>query len=141
MAPSTFWWLLAATAVALELASGTIYLLLVAVGFVGAAVAAHLGAGPTAQIAVAAAVAAGSVVAWYGIRRRRRASGRSRMGAVLDLDVGEVVQVAAWNPDGTATVRYRGAAWTVLARAGALPVPGPHRVAEIVGSRLLVDPL
>lgn len=141
MAPSTFWWLLAAAAIALELASGTVYLLLMSVGFAGAAVAAHLGAGLTAQILVAAAVGAGSVLAWYAVRRRRRAAGRSPERPALDLDVGEVVQVPAWNADGTATVRYRGAAWTALARPGAAAAPGPHRVAEIVGSRLLVDPL
>jgi membrane protein implicated in regulation of membrane protease activity len=141
LASSTFWWLLAATAVALELASGTFYLLLMALGFAGAALAAHLGAGLAVQITVAAAVAAGSVVGWYAVRRERRASGRSQRGEALDLDIGETVQVDTWNADGTATVRYRGAAWTALARAGTLPAPGPHRVAGMVGSRLLVEPL
>ena len=42
--------------------------------------------------------------------------------------------------DGTAQIRYRGAPWTAIHRPGAEPRPGPHRVAELVGSRLLVDP-
>ena len=47
--------------------------------------------------------------------------------------------IEQWNTDGTAQVRYRGATWTVMGRQGALPIPGPHRVAEVIGNRLLVD--
>ncbi len=57
----------------------------------------------------------------------------------VNLDIGESVFVDAWNPDGTATVRYRGAQWTVVQRAGHAPSTGEHRVVEIVGSRLVVD--
>ena len=42
-------------------------------------------------------------------------------------------------PDGTASVKYRGAQWTVIQRAGNPPIPGAYRVAELVGSRLLVE--
>jgi len=38
-------------------------------------------------------------------------------------------------------VRYRGASWTAIHRPGITPSTGMHRVAELVGSRLLVDPL
>ena len=41
--------------------------------------------------------------------------------------------------DGTATIKYRGAQWTVIQRAGNAPVPGSYRVAELVGNRLLVE--
>ena len=58
----------------------------------------------------------------------------------MNLDVGEIVQIDGWNADGTAQIRYRGAPWTAIHRPGAEPRPGPHRVAELVGSRLLVDP-
>ena len=65
----------------------------------------------------------------------------SRAERSVNLDVGETVQVDGWNSDGTAPIRYRGAAWTAIHRPGVEPHPGPHRVAELVGSRLLVDPL
>ncbi|RYG07196.1 MAG: NfeD family protein, partial [Burkholderiales bacterium] len=52
-----------------------------------------------------------------------------------------VVHIAVWNADGTASVTYRGANWTAIPRPGAPQSPGPHRVSELVGSRLLVDPL
>jgi hypothetical protein len=36
-------------------------------------------------------------------------------------------------------VHYRGARWTAIHRAGVVPSAGAHRVAELVGNRLLVD--
>jgi membrane protein implicated in regulation of membrane protease activity len=56
----------------------------------------------------------------------------------VNLDVGETVVIEQWNTDGTAQVRYRGATWTVMGRQGA-PPSRPHRVAEVMGNRLLVD--
>ena len=57
----------------------------------------------------------------------------------VNLDIGESVHVDAWNADGTATVRYRGAQWTVVSRAGSTLSPGEYKVAEVVGSRLVVE--
>ena len=57
----------------------------------------------------------------------------------LNLDVGESVHVEAWNPDGTTTVRHRGAQWTVIVRPGAMPVAGLNRIVEVVGNRLVVE--
>ncbi|MGH6625751.1 MAG: NfeD family protein [Burkholderiaceae bacterium] len=139
MTESTIWWLLAGTFVAVELVSGTFYLLMVAIGLVAAAVAAHLGASVIVQVAVAAAIGGGAVVLWYSIQRQRTADAPVSANRDVNLDVGETVQVEAWNPDGTATVKYRGASWTVVHRPGQAPSPGPHRVAEVIGNRLLVD--
>ena len=77
----------------------------------------------------------------FFISRRRPGDPSPRSERSVNLDVGETVQIDGWNADGTAQIRYRGTQWTVLARPGAEPRPGPHRVAELVGSRLLVDPL
>ena len=57
----------------------------------------------------------------------------------VNLDIGEIVHVDAWNTDGTASVKYRGANWTVMHRSGTSPSTGAHRVAEVIGSRLLLD--
>jgi hypothetical protein len=59
----------------------------------------------------------------------------------VNLDVGEIILIESWNPDGTSTVKYRGAQWIAIHRPGVTPSTGMHRVAELVGSRLLVDPL
>ena len=63
-------------------------------------------------------------------------------GADLEIetiDIGEKVYVDAWNVDGTAIVRYRGAQWTVVSRAGSTPSAGEHKVTEVIGSRLVVE--
>ncbi|MDH6594451.1 membrane protein implicated in regulation of membrane protease activity [Variovorax sp. TBS-050B] len=139
MANSTIWWLIAGAAIVLELLSGTVYLLLLAAGFAAAAISAHLGFGMVAQLIVAAVVGVGAVLVWYAVRRRRPPAPPTEANRDINLDIGETLHVEAWNPDGTATVRYRGAQWTVMQRAGREPTPGEHRVVEVVGSRLVVD--
>lgn len=141
MADSTWWWLITGVLVALELVSGTFYLLMLAIGSVAGAVAAHAGLSLAAQMVVAALVGGIAVVACYLVRRRRPGDPSPRAERSVNLDVGETVQVDDWNADGTAQIRYRGAPWTVMLRPGVEPRPGPHRVAELVGSRLLVEPI
>ncbi len=139
MVDSTIWWLCAGAAVAVELVTGTFYLLMLAVGLAAAAVAAHLGAGSVFQLLVAAVVGGGSVVGWHLRQGRRAAAPPASANRDVNLDVGETVYVDEWGPDGTANVKYRGANWTVVHRSGNAPSTGAHRVAEVVGSRLLVD--
>ena len=139
MSDSTLWWLLAGAAVALELFTGTFYLLMLAVGMAAAAVAAHAGAGTAMQLVVAALLGSAAVVGWYLIKKRRPSDPSARAMRSVNLDVGELIQVEEWLPDGTASVKYRGAQWTVIQRPGNPPTPGSYRVAELVGSRLLVE--
>ena len=141
MAFSTWWWIATGALVALELVTGTFYLLMLALGATAGALAAHAGAGLSTQLVVAALVGGVAVVAAYLVRRRRPGDPSARAERSVNLDVGETVQVDGWNADGTATIRYRGAPWIVVHRPGVVPRPGPHRVAELVGSRLLVDPI
>ena len=141
MEESTIWWLLAGGLVVAELLTGTFYLLMLAVGVGAAGIAAHLGASTTVQILTAALVGGGSVVGWHALRRKRPGDPSARADRSVNLDVGETVFIDAWQPDGTAVVKYRGASWTAIHRPGITPATGPHRVAELVGNRLLVDPL
>ena len=48
LSSASLWWVAAGIAVAVELATGTFYLLMIALGLAAAAIAAHLGAGGTA---------------------------------------------------------------------------------------------
>lgn len=139
MAESTWWWLLTGALVAVELLTGTFYLLMLAIGAAAGALAAHLGLSLTAQIVVAALVGAAAVVGWYLHSRRRPGDPSVRSLRSVNLDVGEVLNIEHWNADGTATVKYRGASWTVIQRPGNAPVPGAYRVTELVGNRLLVE--
>ena len=72
LSASTFWWVAAGVAVAVELATGTFYLLMIALGLAGAAVVAMLGMGLTAQIVSAALIGGGAPA------RLTQATGSSR---------------------------------------------------------------
>ncbi len=139
MALSTIWWLLAGAAVAVELLTGTFYLLMLAMGMAAGALAAHAGASLTVQMLVAAVVGGGAVMLWYLRRDQRPAEPPAQSNVNVNLDIGETIHIATWNPDGTADVHYRGARWTAIHRPGVTPSAGTHRVAELVGNRLLVD--
>ena len=139
MSESTLWWLLAGSTVALELFTGTFYLLMLAVGMAAGAVAAHAGLGLVGQLIVAALTGSALVVGWYFVKKRRASDPSVRALRSVNLDVGEILHIDEWNMDGTANVKYRGAQWTVIHRPGNPPTPGSYRVAELVGSRLLVD--
>lgn len=138
MADSTIWWLLTGTAVVVELLTGTFYLLMLAIGLAAGALAAHAGAATPVQF-VAAAIIGGTAVTGWHLRRDRGPRESTSANPDVNLDVGETVQVHAWNEDGTATVKYRGANWTVVAMEGSVHGTGAHRVREVVGSRLVVE--
>lgn len=139
MSDSTWWWMLTGALVALELFTGTFYLLMLAIGMAAAAISAHAGLGTSGQLLTAALVGSAAVVVWYLKKKRRDGDPSARSMRSVNLDIGEVIQVDHWQADGTASVKYRGAQWSVIVRDGVHPTPGPHRVAELVGNRLLVD--
>jgi len=139
MQDSTVWWLLAGAAVAVELATGTFYLLMLAVGLAAGALAAHAGGSVPAELVAAAIVGGGAVAGLYLQRRKHPTGPGAASNRDVNLDIGETVQVDTWQPDGTAVVRYRGANWTVIAAPGAGHEHGAHRVREVVGSRLVVE--
>ncbi len=141
MAESTIWWIVTGVAVALELLTGTFYLLLLAVGLAAAAVAAHAGVTLTVQLVVAAVVGGGSVVVWRSRHRKTKTALPAGANRDVNLDVGETVQVDSWETDGTSSVKYRGANWNVSLVADATPSTGLHVIVEIIGSRLIVKKL
>jgi membrane protein implicated in regulation of membrane protease activity len=135
----TLWWMLAGALVAIELLTGTFYLLMLALGLAAGAIAGHLGASLTVQLLSAAIVGGGAVVIWHLRQLQRPREPTASANANVNLDIGETVQIYHWKSDGTAQVQYRGANWTAIHRNGVNPTPGSHRVAELVGNRLLVD--
>lgn len=139
MAESTVWWLLAAGLVALELFTGTFYLLMLAIGLAAGALAAHLGLALTGQLVAAAVVGSAAIVGCHLAKRRGKDDPSARAMRSVNLDVGETVQVEGWQADGTTTVRHRGAQWTAVLAPGQRPEPGAFRVVELVGSRLVVQ--
>ncbi|UJW82640.1 NfeD family protein [Hydrogenophaga sp. SL48] len=138
MAESTLWWLLGGALVALELFTGSFYLLMLALGATAGALAAHLGWSPSAQLVAAAVIGSAAVVGLYLNKRRRPGDPSARSLRSVNLDVGETIQVDVWQPDGTASVKYRGAQWTVVRAPGTPPEPGLYKVSELIGNRLMV---
>jgi len=139
MPESTIWWLLTGTAVAVELLTGTFYLLMLAVGLAAGAIAAHTGAPISVQLIVSALVGGGAVGAWHLKRRRQPRGPAASANRDVNLDIGETLHIDAWNADGTASVKYRGANWTVLPAEGAPQTSGAYRVREVIGNRLVVE--
>ncbi len=133
------WWLIFAGLIIAELLTGSFYLLMLAIGAVAGAIAAHMGAGLNAQLITAIVFGALAVYGCYLVRRRFPKNAPAERNKDVNMDVGELVEVNQWGEDGTAQVRYRGAQWTVISRANANTEPGSYRIAEVIGSRLLVE--
>ena len=140
ISPSTLWWVMAGLAVVAELATGTFYLLMIALGLSAAAVAAHLGWAAGSQIVVAAAVGGGATALWHWKRARAPRSAPAHANRDVNLDIGERVYVSQWLPDRTTRVQYRGSNWTARLQPGAAASPGEHRVAAVQGNWLVLVP-
>ena len=140
LSAATLWWIAAGVAVAAELASGTFYLLMIALGLAAAALAAHVGVSGTAQIVVGALVSALATALWHWRRARAPRSAPAAQNRDVNLDIGETVQVLVWGPDGTARVQYRGTQWTARLQPGAPRVAGAHHVSAVEGNWLVLAP-
>ena len=103
-----------------ELLTGTFYLLMLGVAAFGAALAAWLGFGFSAQVVVAAIV---SAVGCYGVHLYRA---RSNVAQMAPIDAGMPATFELWIDQAArlARVRYRGAPWDARVEGGEIPEPG-----------------
>ncbi len=136
----TLWWILAGAAVVAELLTGTLYLLMVALGMVAGALVAHAGGSTTVQIATAAIVGLIATAAWHFLKKKNAPAVTANANTDVNQDIGATVHVGHWKHDGTAQVNYRGANWAVLAAPGATQHAGNYRVTAMSGNRLVVEP-
>lgn len=139
MEASTWWWIFTGLAVAAELLTGTIYLLMIGLGLAAGAVAAHLGMSQPLQISTSALVGVLCVMVVRRIRRARSQGLPALADPAVNLDIGETITVTQWETDGTTRVPYRGAQWTAVLRPGTMPAAGQYRVVALQGNRLVVD--
>jgi membrane protein implicated in regulation of membrane protease activity len=137
MNETTIWWILTGVLVAMELMSGTFYLLMLAIGAAAAALAAQAGAGLSGQLVTAAVVGGLAVILWGRYRQHHNPSDPAS-AQDLHLDIGETVQVQAWDAEGSTQVKHRGALWAAVSAPGPNPEPGIHRIEAISGSRLVL---
>ena len=131
------WWIAAALLVALELGSGSFYLLMLALGAAAGALAAHLGLPLAGQWGAAALVGAGSVAVLYLVRRRRPQRS-PQANRDINLDIGSLVEVQSWDAGGDTRVRWRGTEWQARLGRGE-PVPGRFRISAVDANTLVLD--
>ncbi len=142
MGEAGIWWLLAGAAIAVELMTGTFYLLMLAAGLVAGALAATMGMALTGQMLLAAGIGGGAVAAWRWGRSQRPAPLAAGSNPDVHLDIGNTVHVVRWNADGTAGVNFRGAQWTAIAADPNEPSgPGHFRIKEMRGNHLVIEPV
>ncbi|WP_090047977.1 NfeD family protein [Limnohabitans sp. 2KL-27] len=137
MGNATMWWVLTGVLVALELVTGTFYLLMLGLGSGAAALAAMAGYGLSTQL-VAAAVVGGLGAVLLG-QWRKRQTPTPQEAQDQHLDLGATVQVEAWDAQSTAQVKHRGAAWTAVLAPGQSAAPGAHRIQAMSGNRLVLE--
>jgi membrane protein implicated in regulation of membrane protease activity len=133
------WWVAAGVLVAAELAIGTFNLLMLALGMVAGALAAHAGLALPGQLVLAALVGGGAVVAWRVKRSRDPKPEPAASNRNVNLDIGSQVHVERWNADGTARVQYRGTGWSVRYQGSGVPSAGDYTIRALDGNCLLLD--
>ena len=129
------WWIAAAALVAAELLTGTFYLLLVGVALAFGGAAAWFDASLPLQWLIAAAL---GVIGTVMLQRWKRDLA-ARTPAQQGLDIGQMVQVQSWGPDGTARVAYRGSTWDAELAATGLPQAKTMYIAAMRGSVLILS--
>jgi membrane protein implicated in regulation of membrane protease activity len=145
MSPWLIWMISAGALLALEMFSGSFYLLMIGIGFVFGGLTALGGGGFALQFAIAGIVGMLATFLLWKLRGRRR----SRADMLADdgepsLDIGQALHVDSWRAEGgiyVARASYRGAEWDIELRPGSMPAAGHCVIREIRGNRLIVDRL
>jgi membrane protein implicated in regulation of membrane protease activity len=129
------WWIAGAALVAAELLTGTFYLLVVGVALIFGGVAAWFGVSVAMQWLIAAALGMIGTV----LLQRWKHDLASRTPVQPGLDIGQMVQVQSWGPDGTARVAYRGSTWDGELAASGIPRAKTMYIASMRGSVLILS--
>lgn len=132
------WFVIGFGLVIAELLTGTFYLLVIAIAFGAAGVAALLGASVVLQLATAAAFSLGGTLWLRQSKFGRRLRDRVISDHVQNMDVGQTLRVDQWAPNRTARANYRGATWDVELAPGEEAASGEFVIRAINANRLIV---
>jgi membrane protein implicated in regulation of membrane protease activity len=132
MSTYIIWWILAFALVALELTTGTFYLLVYGLAAAAAGIAAWLGLGMVAQLVIAALIGIAGTLA---LKKWRRAGATDE--DLQDLDIGQAVTLENWN-NGRGQVKYRGALWDAEAHDASVDSAKPLYIRAVRGNVLVV---
>ena len=129
----SYWFLLALILVGLEMASGTFYLLVLAIAMAVGGLATLLGASVVWQLLLSALTGiAGTII----LRRWKSTQVKEVNNA--SLDIGQPVKVIKWNDNGTARVFYRGAEWDAETESADTPRDATLYIMAVHGSGLVL---
>lgn len=138
MENATLWWILAASLVAIELATGTVYFLSFAAGAAAGALASYFGVSGFGQMVIAAAVGAAATLAWHKLKPAKNNT-EAKANDAVQQDIGARITVDAWQGL-TARVSYRGANWQARTAEGyGNPQAGAHTVVAVEGNVLILQ--
>ena len=128
-----YWFLSAVLLVGLEMATGTFYLLMLAVAMAAGGFVALMGASIVWQLSLCTmTIIAGSIV----LQRWKSAQVKEISSA--SLDIGQPVHVIKWSDNGLARVFYRGAEWDAALESPDTPRDGTLFIASVRGSSLVL---
>ena len=128
-----YWFLLALVLVGLEMATGTFYLLMVAIAMAAGGLVALMGATMRWQLMTSAIMVIVGVI----VLRRWKSGEVEKVGSA-SLDIGQPVRVLKWNDDLSSRVLYRGAEWDAEAESAETPHDETLYIAAVRGSRLVL---
>lgn len=133
MAPYVYWFLLALVLLALEMATGTFYMLVISIALGVGGVAALLGLSLPLQLTFSAVTGiVGTVIL------RRAKFGRPETASSQGLDIGQPVQPLTWHDDGSLRVFYRGAEWDAELESVDVPRDQGLYIKAMRGSTLIL---
>lgn len=133
MDPYILWFAAAGALIAVELMTGTLYLLMIAAGAAMAALIALGGVGMVGQFICAAVV---SVAGCACLRMRGIGIRQSGEKTNIAFDAGQAVDVIERRADGTLRVNYRGTQWDAALESGA--GDGPYIIKKMRGNQLVL---
>jgi len=136
---ATAWWVACGVLIAIEMATGTFYLLMLALGCATGALLAHLGLNLSQQL-IGASLVGGAAVAICHFRRSKHPKAPPpATNTDLHLDIGQSVQVDQWQADGSCQVKHRGALWQARFQGDGKPHAGRYVIRAMEGNQLLLD--
>ncbi len=137
MSAYLIWLIITIVLLAVEMMIGSIFILACVLGSAGGCIAAVLGGGVALQALTAAVITIVGVIVVASLNKRKKNKFESEI-VDNDLDLGKDVMVSELNPDGSATVDYRGTKWKAYPKEGTLE-PGHYRISKVDGARLILE--
>jgi len=129
------WWVAMGLLLIIELATGSFYLLMLAIATIIGAICAHLNLNLFWQLLTAATFGIFALGTCYYLRKNLIRKDKNNFN---NLDIGAVVMIKNWQEDGLAKVKYRGASWIAVSNNNNHNV-GLHKIVAISGNRLVVE--